>query len=267
MTNLFTTEDYLFDHLMKETEMESQSIQNIILPDEMVINAVTSACDFFGIPEVPVVNAQGVCIWPNDSSTYDDDVFGFNREQLMNLGITGEDSLTLVYTHECAHRMLQGAYNDNWEEELACDFFAGVRAGLQGINIDNFEAALGATPGGSTHPNGALRADFIEYGQQVAKELSARGIEVTYDNCLARLNEHIEDKSGLIAEYRAHFGFTPSDGATTLADAGNVHHIGEAKCATMADVEWYEHQARISSGSEQEHWLKEAKWARDHLES
>lgn len=150
---------------------------------------------------------------------------------------------------------------------MACDFFAGVRAGLQGINIDNFEAALGATPGGSTHPNGALRADFIEYGQQVAQELSVRGIEATYDNCLARLNEHIEYKSGLIAEYRAHFGFTPSDGATTLADARDVHHIGEAKFATMADVEWYEHQARIPSGSEQEHWLKEAKRARDHLES
>jgi hypothetical protein len=96
------------------------------LPDEMVVNAVRRACKFFGIPEVPIVNAHGACVWPNDTRTYNDDVFGFNREQLMSLGISGEDSLTLIYTHECAHRTLQGAYNDAWEEELACDFFAGV---------------------------------------------------------------------------------------------------------------------------------------------
>ena len=41
----------------------------------------------------------------------------------------------------------------------------------------------------------------------------------------------------------------------------------ELKGFTQADVDWYEHQARISSGSEQAHWLKEAQWARDHIHS
>lgn len=243
----------------------SNTIQDYMLPDDMVLSAVHTACEFFSIPEVPVINAHGACVWPNDTSTMEDDVFGFNREQLMQLGITGEDSLTLIYTHECAHRTLQGAYNDNWEEELACDFFAGVHAGLKGMNIDNFEAALGSTLGGTTHPNGALRANFIEYGQQVAQELSERGIPPTYENCLVRLNEHIVEKGGLIAEYRAQFGSTPSASASALADTDSVDISGEAKNATMADVEWYEHQARISSGSEQAHWIREAKWARDHL--
>lgn len=243
----------------------SSDINDVMLPDDMVLSAVTRACDFFGIPEVPVINAQGTCVWPNDTDSLHDDVFGFNREQLMKLGITGEDSLTLIYTHECAHRTLQGAYNDGWEEELACDFFAGVHAGLHNVNIDNFEAALGSTPGGTSHPNGALRANFIEFGQQVAQELSARGIEPTYDNCLARLNEHIEEKSGLITEYRAQFGSTPSEAASALVDSSEIHIGGHAKNATMADVEWYEHQARISSGSEQAHWIQEAKWARDHI--
>lgn len=45
-----------------------------------------------------------------------------------------------------------------------------------------------------------------------------------------------------------------------LADSG-------VKNATMADVEWYEHQAPIFTGTEQEHWIKEAKWARDYLGS
>ena len=124
------------------------------------------------------------------------------------------------------------------------------------MNIDNFEASLGATEGGETHPNGALRADFIEFGKQVAQELIADGIEPTYSNCLARLNQHIEEKSGLIAEYRQRFA--PNASAQTQ---------GEVKNATMADVEWAEKQARISTGTEQEHWIKQAKWYRDHLKS
>lgn len=236
-------------------------INDMTLPDDMVLSAVTRACDFFGIPEVPVVNAQGTCVWPNDSSTYDDDVLGFNREQLMSLGVSGEDSLTLIYTHECAHRTLQSTYTDDWEEELACDFFAGVHAGLNGMNIDNFEASLGQTSGGDSHPNGALRADFIEFGKQIAEEMQDRGIEVTYEGCIARLNQHLEDKGGLIGEYRERFC---SNGIT---DTENLPLNKGVKCATMADVEWYEHQARISSGSEQAHWIKEAQWARDHLQS
>lgn len=253
------------DSMMNATAQQenflSRGINDNTLPDEMVLNAVTRACDFFGIPEVPVVNAQGTCEWPNDPTTYDDDVLGFNREQLMSLGVSGEDSLTLIYTHECAHRTLQSTYTDDWEEELACDFFAGVHAGMKGMNIDNFEASLGQTSGGNSHPNGALRADFIEYGKQIAEDMQARGIEVTYEGCIARLNQHLEDKSGLIDEYRERFC------SNAIADNDNPAHSKGVKGATMADVEWYEHQARISSGSEQAHWLKEAQWARDHISS
>ena len=252
-STLFTQNDFGMN-------LSSDPFIDRILPDEMVVNAVHRACDFFGIPEAPVINAHGACVWPNDTTTYNDDVFGFNRDQLMALGISGEDSLTLIYTHECAHRALQGAYNDAWEEELACDFFAGIHAGIKEMGIDNFEASLGSTSGGETHPNGALRADFIEYGKQVALDMKARGIEPTFDSCLERLNQHIEEREGLIAEYRERFG--PS--ASAMANNGTPVSNG-AKNATMADVQWYEHQVRITSGSEQEHWLKELKWARDHL--
>lgn len=182
----------------------TQDRNDTVLTDEMVINAVQQACDFFGIPEVPVINAQGTCVWSNDPNTYDDDVLGFNQEQLMSMGISGEDSLALVYTHECAHRTLQDTYTDDWEEELACDFFAGVHAGMRGINLSNFEAATGDTTGSASHPSGALRADFIEYGREIAKEMMDRGVEVTYEGCIARLNEHLQDKDDLITEYRAH---------------------------------------------------------------
>lgn len=203
--NFFRPNDMVANGAINEVHEHLKIIHDISLPDEMVQRAVTRACEFFGIPEVPVVNAHGACVWPNDPTTYEDDVFGFNREQLMSLGVRGEDSLTLIYTHECAHRTLQSTYTDGWEEELACDFFAGVHAGMKGMNLDNFEASLGQTPGGDSHPNGALRADFIEYGKHIAEEMQARGVEVTYEGCIARLNQHLEAKEGIIAEYRERF--------------------------------------------------------------
>lgn len=207
----------------------TQTIDDTAITDEMVMSAVQQACAFFGIPEVPVVNAQGTCVWSNDPSTYDDDVLGFNREELMSMGISGKDSLALVYTHECAHRTLQNVFTDDWEEELACDFFAGVHAGMRGINMNNFEAATGDTSGSASHPCGALRADFIEYGREIAKEMMDRGVEVTYDGCIARLNEHLHDKDELITEYRAHI---LSDDAEGMERHPNKGVKGYKVCAT-----------------------------------
>ncbi|MCI6249744.1 MAG: hypothetical protein MR641_00710 [Bacteroidales bacterium] len=179
-----------------------QSFRDCVLPDKAVTNAVHRACEFFGIPEVPVIEADGTCVWTNDASTIADDLFGFNREQLMEMGVSGEDSLTLVYTHECAHRCLQNAFIDSWTEELACDYFSGVHAGLNNINLDNFEASLGCTEGGTSHPSGALRAQFIEAGRQAALEMEASGTEISFDNCMNKLNQYLQEKQGLIAEYR-----------------------------------------------------------------
>ena len=241
------TGDVEFDTLMNEVNAEIMATNDFLLTDEMVLSAVTRSCDFFNLPEVPVIHADGTCVWPNDTTTYADDVLGFNRAELMSMGISGEDSLTLIYTHECAHRTLQGAYNDSWEEELACDFFAGVHAGLRDINIDNFEAALGATAGGASHPAGALRAEFIEFGQQIADEMQERGIEVTYEGCLERLNQHLEEKEGLIAEYRqridpTYHGLTEDSllaqgESTSNADEVAQSNVASESCGSVGLVE------------------------------
>ena len=180
---------------------EFQNINEMNLSDEMVVNAIERACDFFHLPKVPVYNAESSCVWPNEPTTTYDDAFGYNRQELMNLGINGEDSLTLIYTHECAHRALQSYKNlDSWEHELACDFFSGIHAGMKGIDAQNVCESLGKTHGSLTHPTGTLRADFIEYGIEVAKDMDARKIPITVESCLERFNQHLIAKDDNIME-------------------------------------------------------------------
>ena len=40
-------------------------IYEFIMPDEMVMQAVETACSFFDLPEAPVINSDGVCVREN----------------------------------------------------------------------------------------------------------------------------------------------------------------------------------------------------------
>ena len=197
----FNEDISITDHDLISFQKTLQSLRDCVLPDEAVANAIHKACEFFGIPEVPIIEADGACVWTDDTSLADD-LFGFNRDQLMDMGISGEDSLTLVYTHECAHRCLKDTFIDSWTEELACDYFSGIHAGLNNINLDNFEASLGCTEGGNSHPAGALRIQFIEHGRHTATDLIEHNSEVTFENCMTRFNQFLIEKQGLITEYR-----------------------------------------------------------------
>ena len=160
----------------------SMNIYDFLISDQEITTAVSNACNFFGLPEVPVINSEGVCVWSNDVHTTFDDVLGVNREQLSDMGMISDDSLKLAYTHECAHRALQGYDNyEGTQEELVCDYFAGIHAGLNNIDADQFEEALSKTTGSETHPNGALRVEAIEYGKQIASDIKTQGIEPTFD--------------------------------------------------------------------------------------
>ena len=113
------------------------------LSDEMISQSVEETWDFFHIDE-PAIVTEGwtTGVYPNNDFTLQDDVLIFNREQLLDMGISGKDGLDLVMTHEGTHRVLQGMEHlefNSHQEELCCDYMAGVRAGLNGIGITNGE--------------------------------------------------------------------------------------------------------------------------------
>lgn len=141
--------------------------------------AINEACRFFGIP-VPLFskdltdNNLGKTMFyskNNNHNSFADDIITYNLKQLKELGVDNVDAFSLVMTHECAHRTLQnttlpGLNKGQWEQELCCDFFMGVRCGLDKLSfnaLDNVRKALSKSPGAVTHPTGKLRYDVISY--------------------------------------------------------------------------------------------------------
>ena len=107
-----------------------------------------------------------------DVNSYTDDILFYSQEQLVDMGITGQDGLDLVMTHEGAHRMLQGMDTvfNSYQEELCCEYMAGVRAGLNGMDVTQLENSLIDLPQGLDHPDGLLRVEAVEEGMAIAQE-------------------------------------------------------------------------------------------------
>lgn len=79
------------------------NIYDFLISNEEITAAVSNACNFFGLPEVPIVDSEGICVWPNDVHTIFGEVLGFSCEQLSDMEIVSDDSLKLAYIHEwCA---------------------------------------------------------------------------------------------------------------------------------------------------------------------
>lgn len=166
------------------------------LSDDMIVQSVQEASDFFNI-ETPMLISEDITtgVYPNMDMTPIDDILIFNREQLLDMGITEKEGLDLVMTHEGAHRALQGLDLgfDSHQEELCCDFMAGVRAGLNGIDVSQMENSLADTPVSGSHPGGADRVDSIENGVQFAQDYMERyGHAPSFSECLDFFNGEVE---------------------------------------------------------------------------
>ena len=139
------------------------------LTDEVVAQSVHEASVFFGMDDPINVHEDWTTgVMTNMSWTENDDVLIFSRDQMAEMGITDKEGFDLVMTHEGAHRMLQNMHQqtgfNSHQEELCCDYMAGVRAGLNGMDEGKMEASLGGTVESETHPDGAARVAAIEAG-------------------------------------------------------------------------------------------------------
>ena len=272
------------------------------LTDEMIVTSVQQASDFFNMENPMAVKEDWTTgVYPNATVSPIDDILIFNREQLVGMGITEQDGLDLVMTHECAHRALQGMRHlgfDSHQEELCCDFMAGVRAGLNGIDVSQMENSLVDTTVSDTHPAGGDRVDSIEAGVKFAEEYYKVHEEApTFSQCLDYFmgkadiadlapNDQITLKpehSAYASESTGSIGYTNQelDGSTlkgyTKAEIDRKiakaekerafyesevrHHTHMAKNAiTNANAEYHWHEVKLNQ-AEVEKWKNEyQKW-------
>lgn len=162
--------------------------------------AVLETCNFLGIPVPRLIKNMTehpggrTMFSASNRMSYADDAIYYNLRELKKLGIKDVEAFELVMTHEAVHRMLQnttlpGIEGGKWEEELCCDFFIGVRAGMGAFSRQSFDAVRnGLLPcGGSrSHPTGKLRHMVISYAYTYVGSMDLiQGRQRTFEEYLA----------------------------------------------------------------------------------
>ena len=194
------------DDFLKEAEERFSNLFN--LPVKDIVDAIRSACAFFGLKypkkviDISLLHDGGTRVYPMDPTTDADDVLYYNLSELKALRIKNKESFSLIMTHECAHRYFQGwtfqgRNNGQWEQELACDFFMGARAAIEGMNPQQVINALGSTNGADTHPDGDIREDAISAGYNLSSQYLKQGRRPSLDECRIGLDQ-------FLFAYRAH---------------------------------------------------------------
>ena len=227
------------------------------LSDKEIAESIKRASDFFHLNSPKDIREDwttGVICGMKESSK--DDVLIFNREQMKDIGITDQEGFDLVMTHEGGHRALQsleGRYTQH-QEELCCDFLAGVRAGLNGMDENKLILALENTVESDSHPDGLLRAEVIKSGVQYSKEFFAMNNEApSFEKCLDRfdkkLNELFENSSNIPANINLKEELQNNVTFKGLFINDKTWHLKEAKIAQeQADYHQKEADKAMKNG-------------------
>lgn len=253
----------------------------------MVLQSVQEASDFFNMNAPMDVHEDWTTgVMTGIPFTENDDILVFNRQQMLDMGITDKEGFDLVMTHEGAHRALQGMNTgfDSHQEELCCDYMAGVRAGLNGMDEGKMEASLGGTVESETHPDGAARVAAIEAGVSFAHDYmeAHNGTPPTFSDCLDHFNQTDVYASTVTPQEQGQVSLRPDVAFADVADHEPLHgfindksyHLDRAESA-QHNAEWHEKRAdaaiaRGDLSAAKEHTSKAAsfrKWEEDHIKS
>lgn len=172
---------YKFRYGLTETECEE---------------CIRETSNFFGIPMPMLINDltgnrddSGTKVWHNNRKSMSDDIFDYDLKELKKLGVHDKVAFSLVCTHETAHRVFQnkwlpGPDLGQWEQELVADYFLGIRAGLQDLDIRSVFDGLTKTNGCGTHPTGKLRGEYMSYGLHLGLTNRVRKVSATINEYL-----------------------------------------------------------------------------------
>lgn len=283
----FFSVEFLHNHLPDSWFDNFHQAWGDSLTDEMVLQSVQEASDFFNMNAPMDVHEDWTTgVMTGMEFTEDDDVLVFNRQQMLDMGITDKEGFDLVMTHEGAHRALQGINTgfDSHQEELCCDYMAGVRAGLNGMDEGKMEVSLSGTIESETHPDGVARVAAIEAGVSFAHDYmeAHNGTPPTFSECLDHFNQTDVYASTIPPQEQSHVNLRPDVSFADVAGQDQLHgfvndksyHLDKAESA-QHNAEWHEKRAdaaiaRGDLSAAKEHASKAEsfrKWEQDHIKS
>lgn len=147
--------------------------------------------------------------------------------------------------HIALYNFMEGRYNSH-QEELCCDFMAGVRAGLNGMDEGKIIRSLEDTLESDTHPDGLLRAETISSGAQYAKEYMAINNEApSFSECLERFDKKLDEMSGNLLNATQEINLKEEMSGNSELKAfvdDKAYHLKEAQTAKEW-AEWHHKRA------------------------
>ena len=244
--------DLINDILSQDWLENTQHLFGTGLTDDMIVQSVQEASDFFNIDSpVSVRENWTTGVMTGIASTAADDILIFNREQMSQMGITDKEGFDLVMTHEGAHRALQNIETGftSHQEELCCDYMAGVRAGLNGMDEGKMTESIENTHESSSHPDGKLRVEAIEEGVAFANDYMEKHSEApTFTECL----EHFETTDSYSRTISNIDGTDPAvsennDGLKSYSSSEIESHKSKAEHEMDVQKSYMRHHANIAA--------------------
>ena len=188
----------LFSQLANVWDSGFSDLPDSPLSHDLVEDSIAKAGDFFHLDEsADTVNALAI----SDVFVVDDNSL-YASTQLETMGITGQDSLDLMMAHEGASNILQGLNMDfsEYQGELCCDYMAGVRAGIDGIDISAMTDYLSEHQISAVMPFNDFRVEALEDGLSFAQEYMVTHHEAPdFARCLDEFQSSTSFENGELA--------------------------------------------------------------------
>lgn len=206
----------LFLHVSMDDFIEKYMRKRLAgISKEEILKLIHETCLFFyqsDLPQVQEVNNSNVNAQMLSHVNEEDgqDTLYYNLEELLRIGITTIDAFKMILTHELAHRFFKnkkfyGWNQGAWQNELACDFFVGVRSQTELISSTGMRWALKDSPGTSHHPSGYIRLQIIAFGKDIAHKLSKQPHPATFDLYLKAYNFFMDRNAEVIFKEQQKF--------------------------------------------------------------
>ena len=191
----------LFNMIAATWDDGSSSGFDAPMTQEMMDDSVARARDFFDVGSSLEMGLGGQNAFGLEGANhFVGESFGFmgfedsffNPSQFEGMGLSAQDSLDLLMTHEGTEMLLNGMDTgfNSFQEELCCDYMAGVRAGLIGMDVSHIEHSFSEIPLQMGHADGDYRAAAFAEGVAFANEfVGIYGSEPSFMDCLESYND------------------------------------------------------------------------------